>query len=120
MMNKYIVFANFEKNTLDMTAAGYADEGFLPAVKGRGYCAIAREEEPKDEYVRNSLLKYICRETGKYAFGRSVCLDVSEVINKHIDRLTENEMKSLKFHDPFIDDVMVIISKLIREEEERG
>ena len=119
-MNKYIVFANFEKNALAMTVAGYVSDGFSVAVKGRGYCAIAKEEEPKDENVRNALLKYICQETGKYAFGKSVCLDVSEVINKHIDRLTENEMKSLKFHDPFIDGVKVVISRLIREEEERG
>ncbi len=120
-MNEYLVLCNFEKNSLEMTLKGYLDEGYTTVLDTRKYCAVRKEDEPSDENTLKALLKIVCRELEKHSGGKAVCYDASPIINKHIARLTENEMKSLKFHDPFLDDVKVMVSRIILErDKERG
>ena len=114
-MNEYLVFCNFEKNSLEMTLKGYLEEGFKTVLDTKKYYAISREEEPADEKTLKALLKIVCRELEKHSDGKAVCYDAGPIINKHVARLTENEMKSLKFHDPFLDDVKVMVSRIILE-----
>ncbi|MBQ1300546.1 MAG: hypothetical protein IIY25_05510 [Erysipelotrichaceae bacterium] len=48
-MNEYLIFCNFEKNSLEMTLKGYLEEGFKTVLDTKKYYAISREEEPADE-----------------------------------------------------------------------
>lgn len=120
-MNEYLAFCNFEMNSLEMTIKGYLEEGYQIAFSAEKCCVIRREQEPTDEKTLQALLKIVCRELVKHSDGKAICYDVSPLINKHIARLTDNEMKSLKFHDPFLDDLKVMASGLIVDsDKERG
>ena len=101
-MYSYILLANLEENFLKQTAISLSREGYSP-LKSRGDWLIMekgdgdrnREDEEKMADVMFQMMK-------RMRFDVPFSDDISDIFNRHYQRLHEERFSRLKFNDRYI------------------
>ena len=109
-MNEYYLLHNVEPITRENTKEGYLKEGFTVFFEDEKTLLVKKSEAGKEE-GEEILLKIILQRFRRGFPKASVILDLSPIMNKHLDRLIENGFASLKFHDAFLDDLKILVTK---------
>lgn len=106
-MNEYYFLYNAEPLTKEKTRDAYLREGFTVFFEDEK-TLIVKKSEPGKEEGEEKLLTLILQRFRRSFFKTPVTLDLSPIMNRHLDRLIENDFASLKFHDPFLDDLKIL------------
>ena len=80
------------------------NEGFTVFHEDEHTVLLYRHTDPVDAETEETMLRVILSRFHHTTVPRTV-LDLSDVMNRHIARLTEEHCSSLRFHDPFLDEL---------------
>lgn len=116
-MNRYIIIHNMENYSRKMLIASYEREGFSAVYDDEKTVCLKKSDTDVDETIEQGMLKVICSQLKRAVRDKAVSTDVSDIMNRHIERLTANKMSSLKFHDPFNDEVKHLVTRLLIGED---
>ncbi|MBQ1325800.1 MAG: hypothetical protein IIY52_07305 [Solobacterium sp.] len=104
-MNKYTLLYRAEKWMRRTAEQGYLKEGYEVCFKDEDTLLMVLHTAPVDEETERKMLQVILSAFRRSGSAGNAVLDLSDLMNRHIGRLTENQCSSLKFHDPFLDEL---------------
>ena len=110
-MNEYYLLYNVDTHILNKTRDSYLREGFEIVFEDDKSLVVKRSTEENEE-GEEKILKMIFQRFQRSSIDRPVSLDLSDLINRHLYRLVGNGFKSLKLHDPFIDELDHLITDI--------
>ena len=103
-MNKYTLLYRVDPLIRSTMKQGFLSEGWSVFSEDEDTLIMVLHREPVDAGTEEKMLSVIRSRFRRSSAGTAV-LDLSDIMNKHIARLTENQCSSLKFHDPFLDEL---------------
>lgn len=111
-MNHYILLHQTEPWIRRTTLQAYLNDGYSVFFEDARTLLVYMRTDPVDTQTEATLLRLIIRSFRR-SIRHSAVLDLSDLMNKHIARLTDNHCSSLKFHDPFNDELKQLIVRTL-------
>ncbi|MBR2685988.1 MAG: DUF362 domain-containing protein [Erysipelotrichaceae bacterium] len=117
-MNNYLILCGYEDIVRNTLIQGYQKEGYVLLETVGGLFALRKVKNTEDLITEEKMVHVLLSQLKGRVHDTSMILDVSKLIEKHRDRLRENQFQSLKFHDPFLDEIktLAVQTLLYREE----
>lgn len=112
-MNTYILVKNPDTLIMDTLRSAYLNEGYTVHCDEKDILLAVKHTESADEDTEKTMLQVICSSLRR--LPGSFTVNLSDLVNRHIQRLTENGCQSLKFHDPFTDELKQICVRLVTD-----
>ncbi len=110
-MNEYFLLYNSEAMVIRFTKQAYLEAGFDIYFEDDSAILVKKTPEEKNKNAEDIMLKTILSRFQRSSLDRPVSVDLSPIMNKHIDRLTEENFKNFKFHDLFLDDLRSLVTR---------
>ena len=111
LMNEYFLLYNSEPMVIRFTKQAYLEAGFDIYYEDDSALLVKKTPEEKNKNAEDIMLKTILSRFQRSSLDRPVSVDLSPIMNKHIDRLTEENFKNFKFHDLFLDDLRSLVTR---------
>ncbi len=112
-MNTYYLVKSPDPWFLTELENAYLNEGYTVYLRDTDILLLVKHSVPVDTDTEKTMLQVICSSLCRYP--GSFTADLSDLVNRHIQRLTENGCQSLKFHDPFTDELKQICVRLVTD-----
>ena len=109
-MNEYYLLLNCDKPTLEKTKDAYLREGFSVYFEDEKTLLVYKSDQENKE-AEEKMLKMILSRFRRSMIKSPVSLDLSGIMNRHIDRLIKEDFRNIKFHDAFNDDLNRLLTK---------
>ena len=103
-MNKYTLLYRVDPLIRRTMKQGFLNEGWTVFSEDEDTLMLVLHREPVDAGTEEKMLGVILSRFRRSSAGTAV-LDLTDITNRHTARLTENQCSSLKFHDPFLDEL---------------
>ena len=103
-MNKYTLLYRVHPLIRRTMKQGFLSEGWTVFFEDEDTLMMTLHREPVDAGTEEKMLRVILSRFRRSSAGTAV-LDLTDMMNRHIARLTENQCSSLKLHDPFLDEL---------------
>ena len=110
-MNTYYLVKSPDPWFLTELENAYVNEGYTVYLRDTDILLLVKHSVPVDTDTEKIMLQVICSSLRR--LPGSFTVDLSDLVNRHIQRLTENGCQSLKFHDPFTDELKQLNVQLI-------
>ena len=94
-MNTYILVKTPDTLVSDTLKGAYMKEGYTVYHEDTDILLLVKHSVPVDTDTEKTMLQVICSSLCRYP--GSFTADLSDLVNRHIQRLTENGCQSLKF-----------------------
>ena len=101
-MYSYVLLANLEENLLKQTVISLDKEGYVP-LKSRGDWLIMRKgDDDRNREDEEKMAEVMFQMMKRMRFDVPYSDDISNIFNRHYDRLHEERFSRLKFNDTYI------------------
>ena len=118
-MNEYYLLVNVDPLIEEVIRDAYVDDGFFVFYEDETTLLVRKLVRPVHALTEKRMLECVLSKFRRSSMKKTITVELSSLINKHIDRLTENDCASLKFHDLFNDELQSLFTRALfaREEE---
>lgn len=114
VMNRYTLLFRVDPLIRSTMKQGFLSEGWTVFSEDEDTLIMVLHREPVDAGTEEKMLRVILSRFRRSS-ARTAVLDLSDIMDRHIARLTENQCSSLKFHDPFLDELKLLqINSLVQ------